>query len=114
CDNRARPKGRSMSRTLAVVAAGLLVALALFGGITSSAQGRKLVGFTVDTLPISNGLPLDLGIKHGFFQAQGIDMTKRTLQSGNDIVLALSNRHGETGYVGWVPAMTASTGGITL
>jgi NitT/TauT family transport system substrate-binding protein len=69
---------------------------------------------TVDTLPISNALPLDLGIKQGFFEKQGIEIKKTVLQSGNDIVLALANGSGNIGYVGWVPAMIARTQGIPL
>jgi NitT/TauT family transport system substrate-binding protein len=99
---------------IAVVVAALLVALTLFGGLVSGAQGRGLVTITVDTLPIANALPLDLGVKKGFFSAQGIDINKRTLQSGNDIVLALANHNGEIGYFGWVPMMIASTQGIAI
>jgi NitT/TauT family transport system substrate-binding protein len=102
-----------MSR-LAVFAAALLTALTLFGGLASGAQGRGLVTITVDTLPIANALPMDLGIKKGFFSAQGIEINKRTLQSGNDIVLALANHNGEIGYLGWVPMMIASTQGIAI
>jgi NitT/TauT family transport system substrate-binding protein len=106
-----RLRTRAVGR--ATVALGVAL-LALSGGTASSAPGRALVTITVNTLPISNGYPLDLGIKHGFFQAQGLEITKRTLQSGNDIVLALANKNGEIGYVGWVPAMIASTSGIPL
>ena len=102
-----------MSR-FAVVLAALLAALTLLGGLVSGAQGRGLVTITVDTLPIANALPLDLGVKKGFFSAQGIDINKRTLQSGNDIVLALANHNGEVGYFGWVPMMIASTQGIAI
>jgi NitT/TauT family transport system substrate-binding protein len=102
-----------MSR-FAVVAAPLLVALTLFGGVVSGAQGRGLVTITVDTLPIANALPMDLGIKKGFFSAQGIEIDKKTLQSGNDIVLALANHNGQIGYLGWVPMMIASTSGIAI
>src|SRR5436190_548326 len=102
-----------MSR-IAVVVAALLAALTLFGGLVSGAQGRGLVTITVDTLPIANALPLDLGVKKGFFTAQGIDINKRTLQSGNDVVLALANHNGEIGYFGWVPMMIASTQGIPI
>jgi NitT/TauT family transport system substrate-binding protein len=91
-----------------------LATLALSGGTASSAPGRALVTITVDTLPIANALPMDLGIKKGFFSAQGIEINKRTLQSGNDIVLALANKNGEIGYLGWVPMMIASTQGIQL
>ena len=103
-----RPRGR----LLAVLAAGSLAGLTLFGGLASSAQSRALVSITVDTLPIANALPMDLGIKKGFFSAQGIEINKKTLQSGNDIVLALANNNGEVGYLGWVPMMIASTSGI--
>jgi NitT/TauT family transport system substrate-binding protein len=101
-------------RLLALAAAAILAILALFGGTASTAQSRALVTITVDTLPIANALPMDLGIKKGFFQAQGIEINKRTLQSGNDIVLALANHNGEIGYFGWVPMMIASTSGIAI
>ena len=104
---------RSVSRLSAVA---LLAALVVFGGIAASAPAKRnvTVSITINTLPIANGLPLDLGIKKGFFSAQGIEISKRTLQSGNDIVLALQNSTGEIGYVGWVPAMIARTQGIPL
>ena len=69
---------------------------------------------TVATLPIANALPMDLGIKKGFFSAQGIEINKRTLQSGNDVVLALANNNGDIGYLGFVPMMIARTQGIAL
>jgi NitT/TauT family transport system substrate-binding protein len=98
------------SALLAVV----VVAATVFSGAAASSPNRKLATITVDTLPIANALPLDLGIKKGFFQAQGIDINKRTLQSGNDVVLALANHNGEIGYLGWVPMMIARTTGIKL
>ena len=107
------PRRTSVYR-LSVVAA--LAALVAFSGPAASAPVKRsaTVTITINTLPIANGLPLDLGIKKGFFSAQGIEITKRTLQSGNDIVLALQNSTGEIGYVGWVPAMIARTQGIPL
>jgi NitT/TauT family transport system substrate-binding protein len=102
-----------MSR-FAVLAAALLAVLALFGGTAASAPNQRLVTITVDTLPIANALPMDLGIKKGFFSAQGIEINKKTLQSGNDIVLALANHNGEIGYLGWVPMMIASSQGIAI
>jgi NitT/TauT family transport system substrate-binding protein len=107
--------GRRLAAILAVSTVGVL--LTLFGGLASGAEGKTratAVTITVNTLPISNGLPLDLGIKKGFFQQQGIEIKKNVLQSGNDIVLALANRPGEIGYVGWVPAMIARTQGIPV
>jgi len=68
----------------------------------------------VVTLPIANGFPLDLGIKKGFFAEQDIEIKKTTLQSGNDVVLALANNNGDIGYLGFVPMYIASTSGIPL
>src|ERR671933_243858 len=100
---------------LLAAVAGAIVAT--FSGAAASAPttaARPLATVTVDTLPIANALPMDLGIKKGFFAAQGIEINKRTLQSGNDIVLALANHNGEIGYLGWVPMIIARTQGIKL
>jgi NitT/TauT family transport system substrate-binding protein len=98
-------------RTLLVTAGAGVVALALFAGVAAS-RTKDNVTITVDTLPIANGLPLDLGIAKGFFDQQGITIKKSVLQSGNDIVLALSNNNGDIGYLGYVPMMIARTQGI--
>jgi NitT/TauT family transport system substrate-binding protein len=98
-----------------VFAACVLVLLAALGGSAAGAPGTsKLTTVTVDTLPIANGLPLDLGISKGFFSSHGIEIKKQVLQSGNDIVLALANHNGDIGYLGYVPMMIARTQGIPL
>jgi NitT/TauT family transport system substrate-binding protein len=102
-----------MTRLTALVVA--LTAATVFSGAAASApttKQAKLATITVSTLPIANALPMDLGIKKGFFEAEGIEITKRTLQSGNDVVLALANHNGDIGYLGWVPMMIARTQGI--
>jgi NitT/TauT family transport system substrate-binding protein len=109
--------GRGRARLLGAAIVGV-AALTAFGGAAASAPGTahkaQLTTVTVDTLPIANGFPLDLGIKHGFFEQQGIEIKKTTLQSGNDIVLALANKSGDVGYVGYVPAFIARTSGIPV
>src|SRR4051812_41171574 len=104
-------RGRRRGRRLAAGAAAAIVVLALFAGAAASRTNDN-VTITVDTLPIANGLPLDLGISKGFFDKQGITIKKVTFQSGNDIVLALANNNGDVGYLGYVPMMIARTGGI--
>jgi NitT/TauT family transport system substrate-binding protein len=106
---RCRRAGRVSVATLA----GAIVALAVFGGTASSAP-RATVDVRVVTLPIANGLPLDLGIRKGFFSQQGIEIKKTTLQSGNDVVLALANNNGDIGYLGFVPMYIAVTSGIPM
>ena len=107
--------GSRRVRGLAAVLLGVVLGTLTFTGVAASAprsHERALVTITVDTLPIANALPMDLGIKKGFFEAEGIEITKRTLQSGNDVVLALANGNGEIGYLGYVPMMIARTQGI--
>jgi NitT/TauT family transport system substrate-binding protein len=100
-------------RLIAATVAGAIVALAVFGGTADSAP-KATVEVRVVTLPIANGLPLDLGIKKGFFAQQGIEIKKTTLQSGNDVVLALANNNGDIGYLGFVPMYIAVTSGIPM
>jgi NitT/TauT family transport system substrate-binding protein len=116
---RADGEGAAMSthahqrpaRRLVVAATLVAGALTLFGG---SASGQSLTTIQVNTLPIANGLPLDLGIQKGFFAGQGIEIKKVLLQSGNDIVLALANNSGDIGYIGYVPGIIGRTQGIPI
>jgi NitT/TauT family transport system substrate-binding protein len=105
---------RSRHARLLLVAAivGSVGALTLGGTASSAPLGAKADTITVDTIPIANGLPLDLGIQKGFFAEQGIEIKKNVLQSGNDIILAMANHNGDIGYIGYVPAMIARTQGI--
>ena len=86
----------------------IMVALAaalLFGGSASSSSDRTLATINLRTLNIANALPLDLGVQKGFFSQRGIEINKKVLQSGNDVVLSLANGDGDIGYLGYVPAM---------
>ena len=86
----------------------------LGGAAVASPAKQQATTITVNVIPIANVLPLDLGIKKGFFEQQGLEVKKTVLQSGNDIVLALANSNGEIGFAGWVPAMIARTQGIPI
>ncbi len=104
-------------QALAFGFAGVIALLVVVGSAAGSSarhERRALTTVTIDTLPIANGLPLDLGISKGFFANHGIEIKKVTLQSGNDIILALANNSGDIGYVGWTPAFIAATSGIDI
>src|SRR5436305_8820831 len=112
-----RLSSASHSRRARVLAAAVAVGgalVALSSPAAGAPQRTALTTVTVDTLPIANGLPLDLGITKGFFSAHGIEIKKQTLQSGNDIILALANHNGDIGYVGYVPMMIGRTQGIPM
>jgi NitT/TauT family transport system substrate-binding protein len=101
-------------RGLVVLVAVFAVVAALGGSAAGAPESTQATEITVNVIPISNVLPLDLGIKKGFFENQGLTIKKVTLQSGNDIVLALANSNGEIGFAGWVPAFIARTNGIPI
>src|SRR5206468_1318891 len=105
---------RRAHHALVAGAAGVLALTLLVGVASGAPQRRALPTSPLDTLPIANGLPLTLGINKGFFAAQGLEIKSTTLQSGNDIVLAMSNNQANIGYVGYVPAMIARTSGIPI
>src|SRR6187399_836440 len=108
----ARQRGRAV-----IAGCAILLVAALFGGGATGAPGKwqaTAVSVTVGVLPIANTLPLDLGIKKGFFEQQGIEIKKITAQSGNDIMLGLANSNIDVGFAGWVPAMIARTSGIPI
>jgi NitT/TauT family transport system substrate-binding protein len=107
-------RGNARVPAALIVALAALILLGTAAGAPAQNQGAKATTVTIDTLPIANALPLDLGIKKGFFAKQGITINKVTLQSGNDIVLALKGKHGDIGYIGWVPAFIARTQRIAI
>ena len=92
----------------------MLAALTVLVGPSSGASERALATVTVNTLPIANGFPLDVGIQKGFFAKRGVEIRKVTFQSGNDIILAMANNNGDIGYIGWTPAFIADTSGIDI
>jgi NitT/TauT family transport system substrate-binding protein len=109
--NRSRRRATALTFSLL---ASMLAALSLLVGPSAGAPGRALATVTVDTLPIANGFPLDVGIQKGFFEKRGIEIKKVTFQSGNDIILAMANNNGDIGYVGWTPAFIAATSGLDV
>jgi NitT/TauT family transport system substrate-binding protein len=104
---------RRMRRLGVAVVGVVVVGLTVFGGTASSAP-RATTELRLLTLPIANALPLDLGVQKGFFSQQGITFKKTTLQSGNDVVLAMGNNNGDIAYAGFVPMMIGATSGIPL
>jgi NitT/TauT family transport system substrate-binding protein len=108
---------RPSRRRPLLVGCAILVVAALFAGGATGAPGKvqaTTATLTVGVLPIANTLPLDLGIKKGFFDQQGIEIKKIVAQSGNDIMLGLANSNMDVGFAGWVPAMIARTTGIPI
>jgi NitT/TauT family transport system substrate-binding protein len=111
----ARMRDRGVRRLGLATIVGAVVALALYGGSAASApRATPTTEVKLLTLPIANTFPLDLGVKKGFFAAEGIEIKKTVVASGNDVILGLGNNNAEVGFGGFVPFMIGSTGGIPL
>ena len=104
----------SYARARVAALATLVGALATLVAAASAVGSPQATTLTVITLPIANALPMDLGIKKGFFSQQDLEIKKITLQSGNDVVLAMANHNGEIGYAGYVPMIIGRTNGIPV
>src|SRR3954469_7873333 len=108
---------RGLRLALAAALVGVL-GLTAFGGSAAGAPAKhkraQADGTPPNALPIANALPLTLGNNKGYFAKQNIEIKVNTLQSGNDIVLALANKQADIGYVGYVPMMIAATTGIDV
>ena len=100
----------SCTRLVLASVAGAIVALAVFGGTAASAPVQTSQGRDP-----ADRQRVPAGHRHpeGSSQ-QGIEIKKTTLQSGNDVVLAMANNNGDIGYLGFVPMFIAVTNNIPM
>jgi NitT/TauT family transport system substrate-binding protein len=106
-----------MQRVLAGMVAAALLALAGCGGDDGSSGGAKQGGVTkvkVGVLPISNVAPLYLGMKKGFFKAEGLEVEPSIGQSGNELVTGMVSGSTEFAFLGYVPLMSARSQGLPV
>jgi NitT/TauT family transport system substrate-binding protein len=79
----------------------------------SSSPGQTTT-IRVGMLPISNAVPLYLGVEKGFFKAEGLEVKPVLAQSGNEIITALLSGDFDFGFIGFVPGMAAVSKGLPL
>jgi NitT/TauT family transport system substrate-binding protein len=111
--------GRSaQSRRFALV---LLLVLMLFtaacGGNTGSAGDTESGGTTavkIGVIPIVDVAPIYLGVKQGFFTAEGLDVTLETAQGGAAIVPGVVSGQYQFGFSNSISLMLASSQGLPL
>jgi NitT/TauT family transport system substrate-binding protein len=112
--------GRRMGTLMATLALAALPVLAGCGGddqsssSSSSAGGQEVTKVKVGVLPISNVAPLYLGMKKGFFKAEGLEIEPQMGQSGNEITTALVAGDSQFIFVGWVPLASARSKGLPV
>jgi NitT/TauT family transport system substrate-binding protein len=96
---------------IAALVAALALALASCGGDDSSdgggggSEGPRTI--TVGTLPIANAAPMYLGMRKGFFEAEGLRIKPHVGEGGAALIPALMSDQDQFAFVGVIPAITA-------
>jgi NitT/TauT family transport system substrate-binding protein len=105
-----------MQRVLAATLAAALLALAGCGSGSGSSSASKggVTTVKVGVLPISNVAPLYLGMKKGFFKAEGLKVEPSIGQSGNELVTGMVSGSTDFAFLGWVPLMSARSQGLPV
>lgn len=114
-----REGGMGLNRILMAAMLAALLALAGCGGGDgqSSGGGASKGGTTkvkVGVLPISNVAPLYLGMKKGFFKAEGLEIEPSIGQSGNELVTGMVSGSFQFSFLGYVPLMSARSQGLPV
>lgn len=104
---------RNLTITVAVAA---LLALAGCGddGDSGAAKEGGVTKVKVGVLPISNVAPLYLGMKKGFFKAEGLEIEPSIGQSGNELVTGMVSGSTQFAFLGYVPLMSARGQGLPV
>jgi NitT/TauT family transport system substrate-binding protein len=99
----------------ALLVAGLAVA-ACGGGSTQPSSGASPapVALNVGVIPIVDVAPIYLGVKQGFFKAQGLDLTLQQAQGGAAIVPAVVSGQYQFGFSNTVSELLAVSKGLKL
>ncbi|MCG2620448.1 ABC transporter substrate-binding protein [Arthrobacter sp. I2-34] len=116
-DNRrpARPRGATLT-AISAAAAAVLALSGCGGGSPSSTQpdgGTAEAGsgdldhVTLGLLPITDVAPVYLGIREGYFRAEGIDLEVQPAQGGAAIVPAVTTGEYQFGYSNVVSLLIA-------
>lgn len=112
-------RARTRRANLAAASAALAAILALSGcgggspsspqsgGGTAAAGAGNLDKVTLGLLPITDVAPIYLGIREGYFQAEGIDLEVQPAQGGAAIVPAVTTGEYQFGYSNVVSLLIA-------
>jgi NitT/TauT family transport system substrate-binding protein len=101
---------------LATLIAALALAVAGCGGddegggsgaSTGSGDGAGPATITVGTLPTANAAPMYLGMKKGFFRAEGLTVKPQVGEGGGSLIAALNSNANQFAFVGVIPMVTA-------
>ena len=111
---RRRHRRRGLLAAAAVAAAVALVAAGCGGSSGTSPSSGGVTKVSVGVIPIVDVAPIYLGVKKGFFSAQGLDVTLQTAQGGAAIVPAVVSGQYQFGFSNSISLLLANSQGLPL
>ncbi|XVV16266.1 ABC transporter substrate-binding protein [Actinoplanes sp. CA-131856] len=105
-----------LRRSFAIVIASALFATAACGGDGGDAATSPdgTTALKVGVIPIVDVAPIYLGVKQGFFKAEGLDVTLETAQGGAAIVPGVVSGQFQFGFSNATSLLLASSQGLPL
>jgi NitT/TauT family transport system substrate-binding protein len=68
----------------------------------------------IGTLPIANAAAMNLGVKEGFFEDEGLKLEQTVAQTGNEIITGMVAGDYDFGFVGYISAGIAAARGVPV
>ncbi|MBE1879002.1 ABC transporter substrate-binding protein [Myceligenerans sp. TRM 65318] len=113
--SKENPVRRHLTSVAVVVAATLVLSACSGGGSAqSSADSGELTPVTVGVIPIVDVAPIYLGVKEGFFEEEGLDVTLELAQGGAAIVPAVVSGDYQFGFSNVTSLVLATDQGVPL
>src|SRR4051794_15490946 len=111
-DDMPRHRRRSAHLPVALLAAAALLLVSCGGddsggggSSSSSASPSRPVAVDVGTLPISNAAPMYLGMRKGFFKAEGLEPQPHVAQNGAELITGALSGSFDFIFAGYIPSI---------
>jgi NitT/TauT family transport system substrate-binding protein len=109
-----RARGRlRLGAALLLLAAAMTAGAGCGGGDDGGSEGER-TRLNVQLLPISDVVPIYLGIKKGFFREENLDLDIQTAQGGAEVIPLVMNGSVQVGYSNTPSLFTAAVKGLPI
>ncbi|MFC5001044.1 ABC transporter substrate-binding protein [Dactylosporangium cerinum] len=108
------PRPHTPRRAVLALAAALVLSGCGGGSSTDTTSSAGTTKLKIGVIPIVDVAPIYLGIKQGFFSAEGLDVTLETAQGGAAIVPGVVSGQYQFGFSNTTSLLLASSQGLPL
>jgi len=103
-----------MKRSIALICLALALAVSACGDSDSETTGGGATSLDVATFPFAGSAPLFVGMKHGFFEEEGLDIKPQMLVSGPVAITSVVSQENPIGFTSSVPLLIARSQGLPV